>query len=133
MLPRNWILRGFGAIALLCTLLPAYAERTDLELVGEQGVHYFFTLSKPWSQDQKYLKQVSQNFCSTKVICITHIWDPKDGRAPKSLPFTDKQVDNEVVTYQGNKNTGRSKFIWNCKKFPNESTANCFMPGKGRQ
>lgn len=119
-------------IAVLCLSGPTYAEKTDLALVGQQAAHYFFTVSKPWSQDQGYLERVVKSFCATKDVCIAHVWDKAEGAAPTRLPFTQKQVDTEVVTFQGNKKTGRSVVIWNCKKFPKESKDNCFMPSNSR-
>lgn|SRR5690606_23840307 len=113
----------FLAAALFSVV--SQAEQTDLKLSGQQGVHYFFTLSSPWVDDPKYIENVFRNFCSNKTICITHIW--KNGEAsPKALPFTDKEVDLELATFQHNKNTGRSELLWNCKRFKGKELKNCF-------
>ena len=103
----------------------AHAEKTDLKLTGQQGVHYFFTLSSPWVDDPEYIEKVFRNFCHDKVICITHIW--KTGEAtPKKLPFTDNEVELELATFQQNKNTGRNNLLWNCQRFKNKELKNCF-------
>ena len=113
----------FLALALIAGI--SQAEQTDLKLTGQQGVHYFFTVSSPWANDPKYIKNVLMNFCYDKEICITHIWNKKDAN-PKKLPFSDKEVELELATFQHNKNTGRNELLWNCKKFPGEKLTNCF-------
>lgn len=103
----------------------AQSGETDLKLTGQQGVHYFFTLSTPWVDDPKYIEKVFHNFCADKTICITHIW--KNGEAsPKGLPLTNKEVELELATLQHNKNTGRNELLWNCKRFKGAKLKDCF-------
>ena len=103
----------------------AYAEKTDLKLTGQQGVHYFFTLSSPWVDDPIYIESVFRNFCSSKAICITHMW--KTGEAkPAGFPLSDKEVARELATLQHNANTGRNELLWNCKRFKGKTLKNCF-------
>jgi hypothetical protein len=110
---------------LLIITCTAQAEKTDLQLSGHQGVHYFFTLSPPWVDDPEYIRNVFQNFCADKPICVTHIWK-KGEAAPKRLPFTDKEIELELATFQHNSNTGRNELLWNCKRFKNRKLNNCF-------
>lgn len=113
-------------IIFLLTLTPtALAEKTDLKLSGQQGVHYFFTVSAPWSSNPVYIENVFRSFCSDKRVCITHIWQSNEA-SPKKLPLSDKEVSSELATFQSNKNTGRSELLWNCKRFKGKNLNNCF-------
>lgn len=103
----------------------AHAEKTDLKLTGQQGVHYFFTLSSPWADNPEYIEKVFNSFCSDKEICITHIWK-KGEVAPRKLPFTDKEVELELATLQHNKHSGKNELLWNCKRFKTKKLKNCF-------
>ena len=115
------------AITLIGAALSAGAStsKTDLQLIGQQGVHYFFTLSKPWIEDQRYVGDTLTSFCSTKDVCIAHIWE-KGQAAPTKFPLSDKEVSLEAATLQFNKNTKRSNLLWSCKKFPSAGKDQCF-------
>lgn len=118
-------MRSFVVGAMLLAPLFAHAEKTDLETTGQQGVHVFMAVSKPWADDQAFLERTVRGICAGKQICISHIWDKQSG-APKSLPFTDKQVNEELATFQLNKNTKKEQLLLNCKKFPQAPKETCF-------
>lgn len=103
----------------------AYAEKTDLKLTGKQGVHFFFTLSKPWAADKKYIRNLSENFCADKPVCFTHIYLTGTA-APKGFPLSDSEVAAEIATYNRNKNTGAERMLWSCSRFPDEPSSTCF-------
>lgn len=113
------------AAVLAVFSMQVHAEKTDIELVGTQGSHYFFTLSKPWIFDASYVENSAKNFCSLRTVCIAHFWE-KGTASAKSLPMTDAQVAAELATYQWNKNTGRSSMLWRCGKYPESTSSNCF-------
>jgi len=114
-------------LALVALLLSAqaYAEKTDLELVSQQGVAHFFTLSKPWIVDKVYVEGVARSFCKDKTVCRTHFWE-KGKAKPRGYPLTDKEVSTEVASYVQNKNTGLSRMEWSCKAFPKMPKGECF-------
>lgn len=113
-----------GFLAGLC-VTGTWAEQTDLELVAQQGVAYFFTASKPWIQDRSYLEKAARNFCHDKPICRTHFWE-KGTAKPRGYPMSDKEVATEVASYQQNRNTKLSKMHWSCKAFTDLPKAECF-------
>lgn len=118
-------MRTIAIVGMLFLPLLAQAEKTDLEMTGQQGVHVFMAVSKPWAEDQAFIERTVRGICSGKRICISHIWDKKSG-APKAFPLTDKQVKDELATFQMNKNTGREELLWNCKIFQKAPKNSCF-------
>ena len=56
--------------------------------------------------------------CQLTPICIVAFWAP--GKAPKSMPMTDKQVAARKAQYSRNLNTGRNEWVWTCKVNPAE-------------
>lgn len=114
----------FGAAALLI-FTHAHAEKTDLQLTGTQGVHMFFTVSSPWSENQKYLEGVLRGACYGKPVCFSHVWKKGDA-APRKFPLSDKAVATELATFQQNKHTGLNKLLWSCKRFHVTDKTKCF-------
>lgn len=104
---------------------PARAEKTDIELIGQQGVHYFFVVSKPWILDASYIEHAARSFCADKVICFAHFWE-RGTPAPRRLPMTDAQDRAEMAVFRVNKNTGHSEMLWRCGVYPNATKKNCF-------
>ena len=103
----------------------AQAEKTDLELVSQQGVAYFFTLSKPWIRDQAYVERTARAFCSDKQVCRFHVWE-KGSTTPRGYPMTDKEIAAEVASFEQNKSTKLSRMNWSCKVFRHLPKGQCF-------
>jgi|GEM_PF-3564208 len=103
----------------------ALAEKTDIKLTGQQGVHYFFTLSEPWASDQPYIENVAKSFCHDKPICFAHFWVAGKA-APKGFPLTDYEAKTEIAAYNHNQHRGVVRMLWSCGKFPKEPASTCF-------
>lgn len=112
-------------IALLSICTAAHSQPSDLELVGGQGDHYFFTLGAPWVHDHAYIRRSAENFCKNKPVCYVHFWE-KGTASPKLFPLTDRETVEELGTFQLNRKTGRHRMLWNCRKFPATPQARCF-------
>lgn len=101
------------------------AEKTDLELVGQQADNYFFTLSKPWILDKNYINRIAKGFCSNKNICFAHFWE-KGKAKPNKFPLTNKEINAQMATYRINKYTKKEVILWSCKHFPGTPNDECF-------
>jgi hypothetical protein len=100
-------IRLAGVVAMAAMLMPgAYAERVDLQMVGQQGDHYFFTLPASHIKDQAYMTNVAKQFCSNKTFCYLGFW--RAGKAvPKSFPLSDRQSREQIATYRQTSERGR--------------------------
>lgn len=116
---RLWI----GLAAVACSGI-ASAEKTDLELVSQQGVAHFLTLSKPWITKRDYVEKVVRGFCYNKDICRVHLWEKGKAR-PKGYPVSDRELATQVASYVQNTNTGLSQLRLSCKMFPDVPKDQC--------
>lgn len=101
------------------------SEKTDLQLVGQQGVHHFFTLSKPWIDDMGYVQKEAESFCASRDICFAQFWEAGTA-APKSFPLSDEEVATELAAYRINRNNGSEVMLWQCERYPESTSKNCF-------
>lgn len=103
----------------------AFAEKTDIELIGQQGTHYFFVVSKPWITDAGYIENSGKAICASKSVCIAHFWE-RGTPAPTRLPMTEAQAKAEMAVFRVNKNSGLSEMLWRCGKYQHATEQNCF-------
>lgn len=114
-----------SAAILVVVSSAAQAARVDLQLIGRQGENYFFSVPPSHASDAEYIERFLTAFCHDKAVCIGHVWSSADSPASR-FPLSDAQVKAQIAIYQSNNKTKHRKMIWNCKKFPSATSANCF-------
>ncbi|MEQ6473868.1 hypothetical protein [Comamonas sp. wu1-DMT] len=103
----------------------AHAEKINLQLVGQQGDHYFFTVPKPQIRDQAFLLRTAEGYCFNKAFCYVHFWETGTA-SPRKFPLAPKEVSSEVASYTSNQRTGKKQMLWRCSIFPKATKDECF-------